>query len=359
MSEKDISSMVEEAISKVGELGSKAGDKIKEIRENETVAALAGSVKKGAKTAAQGVATGAKIAAGGIADGTREVSDTIKTTHEERKGEKKQRKTVRLNNGVMIPMVGFGSYLATENGIQVITDALEAGYRYIDTARFYKNEGEIGEAIEQSSVKREEIFLCSKIWPDMFGTDKARTSFEASCESLRTDYLDMYLLHWPKYTPNDEEWVDKMRQTWAVLEEYYKAGRIKAIGLSNFLPHHLRPLLETAVIRPVVDQLELHVGYMQEYTLAYLKKENIMPQAWSPLGRARVMGDERITKLAHKYGKSNAQILLKFLVQRGIPVIPKASSIERMKENRDIFDFYLTEDEISYLSCFTEAGWSG
>lgn len=268
-------------------------------------------------------------------------------------------KTFRLTNGIEIPAVGYGSYLSTEGkGSETILTALEAGYRYIDTARFYKNEDEIGEALRSCGIKREDIFLCSKVWVSDLGAEKTRASFEASCKSLGTDYLDMYLIHWPKGS-QDGDWVTPMRESWKTMEELYNDGRIKAIGVSNFLPHHMRPLLETAEIRPMVDQLELHVGYMQEYTLSYLREENILPQAWSPLGRARLINDGRIAVIAEKYGKTPAQVLLRYPVQRGIPVIPKASSLERMKQNMDIFDFELTEDEISYLSCLPEAGWSG
>ncbi|MBQ1433133.1 MAG: aldo/keto reductase, partial [Ruminococcus sp.] len=229
---------------------------------------------------------------------------------------------------------------------------------YIDTARFYKNEDEIGEALKKSGIKREDIFLCSKVWRTDLGAEKTRASFEASCKSLGTDYLDMLLIHWPKASQQGD-WITPVRESWKTMEELCKEGRIKTIGVSNFLPHHLRPLLENAKIRPAVDQLELHVGYMQEYALAYLKEEGILPQAWSPLGRARLLGDERIAGLAQKYAKTPAQVLLRYLVQRGIPVIPKASTAKRMRENMDIFGFELTEDEMSFLSCFAQTGWSG
>ena len=265
-----------------------------------------------------------------------------------------------LNNGVSIPAVGYGSYLSTDGrGAQTIRDALDAGYRYIDTASFYGNEEEIGSAIAESGVAREDIFLCSKVWKTDLGRDKTLASFEESCRRLRTDYLDMYLIHWPKESADDPDWVSKLRESWSVMEDLYDQGRIRAIGLSNFLPHHIRPLLETARIRPMVDQLELHVGYMQEYALNYLRSEGILPQAWSPLGRARVMGDEYVTRMAEKYGRTNAQILLRYLLQRGIPVIPKASSSERMLQNLDVFDFRISDDDMSFLSCLPERGWSG
>lgn len=265
-----------------------------------------------------------------------------------------------LDNGVVIPAVGYGSFLATESdGADTIKAALDSGYRYIDTAKFYNNEEDIGRAIKEYGIPREELFLCSKVWPADLGREWTLKSFEESCEKLGTTYLDMYLIHWPKDDPNDPDWFSKVADSWKVMEDLYLQGRIKAIGLSNFLPHHIKPLLEAARIRPMVDQLELHVGYMQEYTLAYLRKEGILPQAWSPLGRARVLNDERVSAIAEKYGVTNAQLLLRYLIQRGIPVIPKASSKNRMLENRDIFGFKISEEDISYLSCLPEFGYSG
>ncbi len=265
-----------------------------------------------------------------------------------------------LPNGTAIPAVGYGSYLSTEkSGVQTIIDALEVGYRYIDTAQFYGNEEQIGEAIERSGIPREEIFLCSKVWHTDLGKEKTLRSFEESCRKLKTAYLDMYLIHWPKSDVDDEEWFEKVRDSWAAMEELYEQGKIKAIGLSNFLPHHIRPLLEVARIRPMVDQLELHVGYMQEYTLSYLRKEGILPQAWSPLGRAKLINDGIVSKIAAKYGCTNAALLLRYLNQRGIPVIPKASLKERMKENLNIFGFRISADDMSYLSSLPERGWSG
>ena len=264
-----------------------------------------------------------------------------------------------LENGTVIPAVGFGSYLSTEkNGRQTIKDALDAGYRYIDTAMFYRNEYEIGEAIREYGIDRSDIFLCSKVWPTMLGYDETRRSFEESCKALGTEYLDMFLIHWPR-ADSSEGWEKPLLGGWKAMEELYLDGQIKAIGLSNFLPHHIRPLLDEARVKPMLDQLELHVGYMQEYTLNYLREQKILPQAWSPLGRGRVLSDSRVTEAAKRHGVTNAQLLLGYLVQRGIPVIPKASSPERMRENLDIFGFELSEDEMSYLSCIPEAGWSG
>lgn len=213
-----------------------------------------------------------------------------------------------LENGISIPAVGYGSYLSTEkDGKDVIKDALDAGYRYIDTARMYGNEAEIGEAIAEYGIDRSELFICSKVWPTNLSKEGLNKSFEETLRDLRTDYVDMFLIHWPKYHKDDEKWLDKVLEAWTEMERLYDEKKIRAIGVSNFLPHHLAPMLEKVRIKPMVDQLELHVGYMQEYTLKYLEEVGILPQAWSPLGRAKVLQDDRITALAEKYGKSNAQ----------------------------------------------------
>ena len=269
-------------------------------------------------------------------------------------------KSFRLSNGVEIPAVGYGSYLSTEgNGKQTIIDALDAGYRYIDTAMFYQNEAEIGEALAEYDIKREDLFLVSKVWHTMLGREKTLQSFEASLKALGTDYLYMFLIHWPMGPDKDTDWLALQTETWKLMEELYEAGRVRAIGLSNFLPHHIEPLIKNIKILPMLDQLELHVGYMQEYALNYLRSKGIVIQAWSPLGRARVLNDARVLAIAKKHGRSAAQILLRYLLDRDIAVIPKASSKERMKQNLDVFDFRLTEEEISYLSCIPETGWSG
>lgn len=284
------------------------------------------------------------------------------------------RKEYILDNGAVIPSVGFGSFKSTdERGEEAIVDALKTGYRFIDTAAFYDNEEQIGNAIDlyakELGISYEEarsgIFLSSKVWPTELGREKTLKSFEESCKRLRTDHLDMFLIHWPKedhaegVLKEDNHWFDKVKESWTLMEELYEAGKIKVIGLSNFLPHHIRPLLKCAKIKPMADQLELHVGYMQEYALSYLKDEGILPIAWSPLGRGSLLGDELISKIAAKYGRTNAQILLKYILQRGVPVVAKASKPERMKENLDIFGFKIDEEDMSLLSCLPQRGWSG
>ena len=264
-----------------------------------------------------------------------------------------------LYNKVNIPMVGFGSYLATQGkGEDNILDAFAACYRYVDTAYFYNNEDQIGNAIKRSGLNREDLFLCSKVWPTMAGYEGTLDSFAKSAESLGTDYLDMYLIHWPIGDKKDG-WKEKLQQTWKAMETLYKEGRVKAIGLSNFLPHHIMAVNEKATVKPMLNQLELHVGYMQYQAVEYSKREGMVVQAWSPLGRARVLKDETVTTLAEKYDVTPAQLLLHFLVQQDIAVIPKASDITKMKENLDIFDFEISAEDMWLLSCLPQIGFSG
>ncbi len=265
-----------------------------------------------------------------------------------------------LNNGVILPAIGFGTYRATENGgEQTILDALSVGYRYFDTASFYDNEEEIGNALAKSDISREDIFLASKVWKTQMGYENTLQAFEESIKKLQTDYLDLYLIHWPKADITDCDWRKKIQDTWKAMEELYNAGRIRAIGLSNFLPHHINALLQTAVVKPAVNQLELHIGYMQELAVAKCKEEGIVPQAWSPLGRKRVLDEPVIISMAEKYKVTVAEFLLSFLLQNGIAVIPKASNKDRMRTNRNLPEFEIDEDDISFLRCLPQMGWSG
>ncbi len=269
-------------------------------------------------------------------------------------------KTYELINGVQVPAVGFGTYLATEgNGKQGILNALAAGYRYLDTASFYKNEGEIGEAIRESGIPRQNLFLASKVWRTEMGYESTKEAFAASLKRLGTDYLDLYLIHWPKVSAEAADWKERVQDTWRAMEELYQEGKIRAIGLSNFLPHHIEVVLQTAKIKPMVNQLELHVGYMQEAACQYCREHQILIQAWSPLGRRRVLGEPIITRMAEKYQVTEAQLLLGFLDQEGIAVIPKASTPERCKENLDIFGFAMSSEVRSFLKCLPQMGWSG
>ncbi len=269
-------------------------------------------------------------------------------------------KTYTLSNGVEISALGFGTYLATEgNGKQGILNAFEAGYRYLDTASFYGNEEEIGAAIEESGISREELFIASKVWRTEMGYEKTKQAFAASLKRLGTDYLDLYLIHWPKAGRDVRDWKKIIQDTWRAMEELYDAGKIRAIGLSNFLPHHIEALRETARVMPMINQLELHVGYMQQEAVAYCKARGILVQAWSPLGRRALLAEPVVLDMAAKYKVTPAQLLLGFLDRENIAIIPKASTVERCLENKDIFDFALSEEDRYFLKCLPQMGWSG
>lgn len=265
-----------------------------------------------------------------------------------------------LRNGVQMPSVGYGTYKTTDGkDEQLISMALEAGYRLLDTAAFYGNEEFIGNAIQKSGIPRGELFLTSKVWKTELGYEKTMKSFEQSLLRLGTEYLDLFLIHWPRPNLETQNWKELVQESWKAMEELYQQGKIKSIGVSNFLPHHLEALKETAQVLPMVDQLELHVGYMQEAAVQYCKQNGIQVQAWSPLGRRRVLEEPMVLQMAQKYGVSPAQVLLKFLLQQGIAVIPKASSFERMKQNLADLEFEISFCDLSVLRSLPQCGWSG
>ena len=269
-------------------------------------------------------------------------------------------KTYTMNNGVQIPAVGFGTYKAADGkSADVIKKAIESGYRYFDTASFYGTEPYLAEAIRQSGLPRKDFFIASKLWKSEMGYENAREAFRRTLENLDTDYLDLYLIHWPLPEPGYENWKELDRETWRALEELYAEGKIRAIGLSNFLPHHMENILAGCTVRPAVDQIEYHPGYSQEATVQYCKEKGILVQAWSPIGRSRVLEDPLVCELAAKYQVSPAQICLKFAVQRGVIPLPKSSSPERMKQNMDLFSFEMDQEDIWRLATMPQSGWSG
>ena len=265
-----------------------------------------------------------------------------------------------LNNGVEIPAVAFGTYKAADGkSADVIRTAIEAGYRYFDTASFYGTETYLAEAVRESGISRDEIFIASKLWKTEMGYDNVKKAFERTLENLETDYLDLYLIHWPLPEPGYKEWKQLDKETWRAMEELYQEGKIRAIGLSNFLPHHIENILEDCTVRPAVDQIEYHPGYSQEAVVQYCKERDILVQAWSPIGRQRVLTEGLVQELAEKYGVSPARICLKFAVQRGIIPLPKSSSMERMKDNLDLYSFEREQEDIWRLATMPQAGWSG
>ena len=269
-------------------------------------------------------------------------------------------KTFTLNNGVSIPCVGYGTYKVTgDTAVDIVKMALSAGYRHLDTARMYGNEKEIGQAIKQSAVPRKELFLTTKVWRADLSYDDVMRSVEGSLQDLDMDYLDLCLLHWPMPETERDQWQKKDLDAWRALEKLYAEKTLRAIGVSNFLPHHLMPLLSAADVKPMVNQLEYHVGYCQQYAVAYSQQQDILVEAWRPLGRTAVLEEPLVLELAQKYDKTPAQICLRFALENNVLPLPKSSSIERMQSNLDVFDFSITKEDLSRLLTMPQTGWSG
>jgi Aldo/keto reductases, related to diketogulonate reductase len=269
---------------------------------------------------------------------------------------------VTLANGYTLPSIGFGTWkTAEEANEQIIATAIEVGYRYFDTASFYGTESYVGRAIANSGYKREEFFIASKIWKDQLGYEETKKAFEGTIKALGTDYLDMYLIHWPLPSPDmtEQAWKARNIDTWRAMEELYEAGKIRAIGVSNFLPHHLHNLLNNCKIKPMVNQIELHPGYMQLATVQYCKEQGVILQAWSPVGRGKALSDPLIVRLAQKYKVSPAKICLQYLLQHDILIIPKASNLERMKDNLYGFDFTIEQEDMWRIDTLPQMGWGG
>ncbi len=272
-------------------------------------------------------------------------------------------KTVILNDGNKIPEVGFGTYKSTDNsGYEVILNAIRAGYRSLDTAQLYDNEEEVGRAVKESGLPREEFFLTSKLNRNLLGYDSAKAELEKTLKRLGTDYLDMYLLHWPRADYKKagfDDWKQLDLESWRALEEMQKEGKIRSIGVSNFLPHHLDNLLAHASVVPAVNQLELHPGYMQSVACRYCKEHGIALEAWSPIGRGRLKENVILCEMAEKYQVSIPHLCLVYLHQKGIIILPKSSNYERMKENMILDDIEISGEDLWRLDTMPQAGWSG
>lgn len=257
--------------------------------------------------------------------------------------------------------IGFGCYLpgkSKEECEEILGLAIEAGYRYFDTASFYETERSLGAAIKRSGLDRKEVMIASKLWIDEKGYAQTKEAFYRSLERLGVEYLDAYLVHWPKSCVNDREWKKVNADTFRAMTELKEEGLIKKLGTSNFLSHHLEALAQEGFV-PDLNQLELHPGYMQENALRDSQNANILVQAWSPLGRGALLQNEYLLSLSAKYGKSVPQICLIYLLQRGIMPIVKASGKERMLANLDVFDVTLDKEDLQILNCMPQAGWTG
>jgi len=248
-----------------------------------------------------------------------------------------------LNNGVKMPWLGLGVFEAND-GNEVITavkTALESGYRSIDTAAAYQNEKGVGTAIQESNVPRDEIFLTSKVWNSQQGYQSTIEAFEKSLDKLQTDYLDLYLIHWPKGK--------KSVETWKAMEELHNQGKIKAIGVSNFLVHHLEEFLPECKVTPAVNQVEFHPELIQPELLGYCKKKTIQLEAWSPIMKGKVLNVPLLQELGEKYNKTPVQVTLRWEIQKGVVTIPKSVTPKRIVANADIFDFEISDEDMKKI----------
>lgn len=259
-----------------------------------------------------------------------------------------------LNNGITIPSIGYGTW-QVENGpaaVQTVAEALRIGYRHIDTATCYGNEKSVGEAIARSGLDRRDLFVTSKVWNTDRGYDSTLKAFERSLSDLGLDYLDLYLIHWPKVAGTEDRWEEIIADTWRAFEELYKAGRVRAIGVSNFLVHHLEVLERHARIMPHVDQIELNPTYQQRETVSWCEEQGIQLEAWAPLGRGRLMRDEHMLALAERLGKDAGQVCVRWALQKGFITMPKSTKLARIKSNSEVFDFELSSEDMALLDSY-------
>ena len=258
----------------------------------------------------------------------------------------------KMKNGVEIPVIGFGTFQIPD-GPEVenaCLAAFEYGYTHIDTASSYQNEKSVGTAVAKSGIPREDLFITTKLWNTEQGYESTLKSCDIQLDSLGMDYVDLYLIHWPLTCIYEDEYPQRMLDTWRAFEELYEAKKVRAIGLSNFLLHHIDTLMETARIAPMLNQLEIHPGYNQSDIVDYCKKNDIVVESWGPLARGKLMLEEGLLKdLSEKYGKSPAQIALRWNYQQGLLPLPRSVTPKRIKENIEIFDFELEEEDMQKI----------
>jgi methylglyoxal/glyoxal reductase len=261
--------------------------------------------------------------------------------------------TVTLHNGVKMPWMGLGVFKVTdgEEVIQSVKSAIKNGYISIDTASFYKNEEGVGQAIRESGVPREDLFITTKLWNSDQGYESTLQAFETSLDKLGLDYLDLYLIHWPGK--------EKYKETWKAFEELYKQGRVRAIGVCNFQVHHLEDLIASAEIKPMVNQVEFHPHLTQKELLAYCKTEGIQLEAWSPLKQGQLLDHPVLVDIAQKYNKSVAQVILRWDLQHGVITIPKSVKEQRIIDNANVFDFELSVEDMEIIDGLNQDSRAG
>ena len=278
---------------------------------------------------------------------------------------KDSEKKLTLSNGVEIPILGFGTYKIEDDKVAVnsVREAIKTGYRHIDTASFYKNEENVGnginEGLKHTGLKRKDIFVTTKVWNTEQGYENTLHAFNNSLQRLNMDYVDLYLIHWPVTKDYADEWQSRIKETWKAMEELYNEGKIRAIGVSNFLVHHLEELILDCEIKPMVNQIEFHPGHNQKETVEFCKKHGIVVEAWSPLGRGVILENELLSEIAKRYNKTIAQICIRWIIQQDIVALPKSVTQERIKSNFEIFDFELSGEDMYKITNMEPAGYTG
>ena len=266
-----------------------------------------------------------------------------------------------LSNGVKIPCVGYGTWQTPdgETTAECVKTALSLGYRHIDTAFAYGNEKSVGEGIRRSGVAREDIFVTTKHWVTERGYDKTVAAVETSLRLLGLDYVDLYLVHWPCVAKLSPDWKEINADTWRGFERMYKDGKLRAIGVSNYFPNHLEALMGMCEIPPMVNQLEFHPGYTQLENIRWSQQHGMLAEAWSPLGSGAVLVDPTLNAMAAKYGKSVAQLCVRFALQNDVLPLPKSTKPERIAANAEVFDFEITQEDMDALLRLPLLGFSG
>ena len=255
---------------------------------------------------------------------------------------------IRLNNGINIPRLGLGMYRSPkgEKSFNTVLYALQSGYRHVDTASLYKNEREVGEAVRESGIPREQIFVTTKLWNDDQGYDGTLRAFDQSMMDLNLDYLDLYLIHWP--VP------EKRKDSWKALQKVYADGRCRSIGVSNYLIRHIHELLSETDVVPVVNQVEFSPFLYQKELLEFCRSKNIFLEAYSPLTKGKRLDDKNLLKVATRYNKTSAQVLIRWVLQHDVVALVKSNRAERIDENASVFDFEISQEDMQFLDSLNE-----
>ena len=274
-------------------------------------------------------------------------------------------KNFRLINGTEIPAIGLGTWQTPdgETAVKAVSHAIKCGYRHVDAAAVYDNEKSVGDGIrkglQEAGLKREQLFVTSKVWNTERGYDRTMRAFEKTLGDLGLDYLDLYLIHWPANAKQFADWQRLNAETWRAMEELYKAERIRSIGVSNFYAHHLEALMQSAEVMPMVNQIEFHPGFMQKEVVDFCRQHDILVEAWSPLGTGEMLSNETLLSVADKYGCSVAQLCVRWVLQNGVLPLPKSITPSRIEENLDVDGFTISDENMAIINAMEYCGGSG